>query len=274
MGNLFKKLTSNYSRTYRVAILGAGPAGLFTAHAFREKGWVVDIFSKNRKSHLYGAQYLHRPIVGLDGYREPSKLEYKLTGDIEVYKSKVYGAAPVDFVSPQKLVGTHEVWDIRRAYDDAWERYHPFIEHIEVGADFVWNLFIGNIHDLIVNTVPLPALCDKGHQFRATKVWSMGDAPDRGQRTPFRLPEDMTVVCNGEEQAWYRASRIFDHMTIEWPIDRKPPIPGGAEVLKPTGHACDCWRTYPKLWQVGRYGAWDKAQLSHSGYQRVMEKIK
>lgn len=262
------------SRERRVAILGCGPAGLFAAHAFMQKGWKVDIFSKARPSHLYGAQYLHRPIPGLDGADDGHRVEYTLRGTIDEYRQKVYGNTTVE-VSPQTLVGFHDVWDIRRAYADAWSKYGQLVEHIEVGPDFVWNLFIGNVHDVIFNTIPLPALCKEGHQFRATKVWAMGDAPDRGQYTPFRLPFNMQVECNGErDTGWYRASRVFDHMTIEWPADRKPPIPGVAEVIKPMYHQCTCWTLYPKFWTAGRYGSWTKGVLSHEAYYKVMEKIK
>lgn len=263
------------NRTKQAAILGCGPAGIFAAQAFVEKGWNVSIFSKKRESEMFGAQYLHAPIGDLDGYDAPADLAYTLRGDVEAYQAKVYGASPVGFVSPQRLVGNHQVWDIRRAYHDGYTRFTDRITDAHVDPDFVWQLFADSAYDIIFNTIPLPRLCKGGHIFRDTKVWAIGDAPARGIYAPFRLPQDMLVECNGEpDRGWYRASRIFDHTTIEWPADRKPPIPHVAEVSKPIAHNCDCWITYPKFWTAGRYGRWDKAELSHMAYYRVKEEIR
>ena len=48
-----------------VAILGCGPTGLVAAHACAMKHIPFVIFSKKRKSFLFGSQYLHEPIPGV-----------------------------------------------------------------------------------------------------------------------------------------------------------------------------------------------------------------
>jgi hypothetical protein len=102
----------------------------------------------------------------------------------------------------------------------------------------------------------------------------MGDAPERGRYAPFRVAEQ-TVVCSGDlDQGWYRASNIFGYTTVEWPADRKPPIPDLGEVTKPTHHNCTCWVSFPKFVTLGRYGSWDKSKLSHTAFYQIAEGVR
>lgn len=49
-----------------IAILGCGPSGLVAAHAAMQININkrVSVFSRNLRSPIYGAQYLHQPIPG------------------------------------------------------------------------------------------------------------------------------------------------------------------------------------------------------------------
>lgn len=263
----------------RAAVLGCGPAGLFTAHAFKVKGWEVDIFSAKRRSEMFGAQYLHRPIWGLDGDAESSALTYHLQGTTEGYRKKVYGDRSVEFVSPQKLVGEHRIWDIRRAYYDAWSRYSDHIIDMPgISAEWLrwdaadYGVTLSN-YRYIISTIPASKLCMRGHYFATQTAWAIGDAPERGVFCPIDVDKD-SVVCNGESSpGWYRASNIFGYKTAEWPEGSKPPVQNVAEIQKPIGTNCDCWVDLPHFFRAGRFGAWDKAELSHSGYNLVMEML-
>lgn len=267
------------------AVFGCGPAGLFAVHGLKAAGWDVTIFSKRGKSHMYGAQYLHAPIEGLSPSGEvPEEIHYKLNGDVGGYRDKVYGSTPVK-VSPQMLENRHMSWDIRAAYDNAWELYGGQVLDLEVTPAALgigspdapaqpimdWQEF-----DLIINTIPLNRICYQpdSHLFHSTQIWALGDAPDRGQFAPYR-PERNTVKCDGTTGVgWYRAANIRGHVTVEWPGNRKPPLPAVSPVTKPLYTDCTCYRdgTFPvKFAPMGRYGAWSKRVLSHHVYTQAAQ---
>lgn len=249
-----------------VLILGCGPAGLMAAHAVAIKtGQPPAIASKKRKSEMYGAQYLHRPIPNLKNGGSPALVKYQVWGSAEDYKTKVYGDTWLGSVSPEDLPEQHMAWDIRLAYNELWDLYHGWV--IDTNLKNIGPDGIEAMHKrfrLIISSVPKPLLCYKGHTFSAQKIKAIGDAPERGIFAPVTI-ERNTVVCNGEpEPSWYRASNIFGYKTVEYPEDANPPIPGLADVNKPLWNNCDCW---PDIVHVGRYGTWEKGVLSHHGFE-------
>lgn len=260
-----------FNRSKTAVVLGCGPAGMFATHALVEAGWSVAIWSKNRKSHMYGAQYLHQPIPGLP--ERNRTIDYRIQGSLEGYAHKVYGGTlQPDRVSPSTLTGKHLAWDIRAAYDSAWERYSDRVVEFDIDAATLRETLAAVRPRLCISTVPAPLLCLGGdvyqHQFFAQKVWAIGDAPEAGQLVPFACPGD-TVICNGErEVGWYRKSNVFDRTTVEWPEGSRPPIDGVAEVQKPISTNCDCM---PGVYRTGRYGRWQKGVLSHEAYFEVRE---
>lgn len=259
----------------KVAVLGCGPAGLMAAHAASRLDADVAVFSKKRKSRLFGAQYLHKPIPDVTNREDFVTVEYMLRGDVEDYRRKVYGRMWDGTVSPEDYADDHMAWDIRSTYDLLWDAYGQFVNDGDVDAAVVAGLINDSEFDLVVNTIPLPALCHQGHIFRGTEIVAAGDAPELGidVGTIYHCPPN-TVQCNGEDHpSWYRISRIFDHTTVEWPAGTKPPIGSSQTVTKPTSHNCDCWKRYPKFMSVGRYGSWTKGVLSHSAYDQVMERM-
>lgn len=252
----------------KAAVLGCGPAGLFAVHGLRDRGYDVTIYSKARKSDMYGAQYLHAPIDGLSPIdEEPLKVRYSLVGTASGYRDKVYGSIPVK-VSPEALDMEHLSWDIRSAYDYAWKLYGDDVVDTLISPEWMRSGELDR-YGLVVSSVPLPTLCAarEDHLFHATSIWAMGDAPRRGQYAPFR-PEPGTVICDGtRDRGWYRASNLYGHVTVEWPQSRKPPLPGIAEVAKPIYSTCDCYAHGKfRFVKVGRYGVWSKGVLSHQAY--------
>lgn len=256
----------------RVAVLGCGPAGLMAAHAVAESGNEPVVFSKKRKSEMFGSQYLHKPIPGVTDRDAHVTVDYMLRGTPEAYRRKVYGRNWDGTVSPEDLTEMHEAWDIRTTYDKLWEMYSDLVEDVDVDPAGVKFIKDRTDIDLVINTIPLASLCWQGHSFRAQEVVAAGDAPSRGidVGTVYHCPPD-TVICNGDEMpTWYRISRIFDHTTVEWPQGTKPPIGSASKVLKPTAHNCDCW---PEVFKLGRYGSWTKGVLSHTAFDRTMERM-
>jgi hypothetical protein len=265
----------------KVAILGCGPAGLFAAHAAVQAGHLVTIFSKPRKSYMRGAQYLHRPIPGLSG--EPFKVDYELWGTVEGYRSKVYGDMSDILVSPESLVGRADAWDIREAYDAAWELYGDGINDWDATAPGAWQ----EIADLergtvVISTIPATLLCHNlDHCFTSQKVWATEGLKrphemgfDGNSRDGVEYSRDNLVVCSGDpDDWWYRQSRIHGWENTEFPYDKKPNTTKVAvhEVTKPIATDCDC---FPTIHRMGRYGAWKKGVLSDAAYYDTKELLK
>lgn len=257
----------------RVAVLGCGPAGLMAAHAAKVNGAQVDIYSRKRKSELYGCQYLHAPIPGMTDVA-PVDVSYSLHGDVESYRQKVYGADWQGEVSPEDLVGAHTAWDIRRTYDNLWREYGPYVFGTDISHGWLANFLAVDAarYDCIISSVPRNILCRGGrHVFRSQRVWAIGDAPERGVFAPSYANRN-AVICNSlPSPAWYRAANVFGYSTVEW-ADRSMLTAGLGDVAspvdKPLAHNCDCW---PELIHVGRYGRWEKGVLSHTAFQSTID---
>jgi hypothetical protein len=259
-----KRLFGN--RVKRAAVLGCGPAGLFATHALLQKGWEVEVFSRKRRSEMYGAQYLHKPIPGLS-FGEGTPIRYSLFGTAEQYRQKVYGSRAV-IVSPEALTQQHLAWDIREAYFKAWNEYAHLIEPVaEIGPEFLIRLVNNRAYDRVLSSIPMPALCrDEHHKFDSQTIWAIGDAPERGTFCPIPCKPNTVALDGTPDVGWYRVSNVFGYTTAEWPESRKPPFENVSPVIKPIRHDCDCWQG---IVTVGRYGAWAKGYLSHQAYERA-----
>lgn len=249
------------------AILGCGPAGLFAAHALVQRGWRVVIYSNKRRSEMFGAQYLHRPIPGLTDATQGRHVQYQLLGGTaEEYRAKVYGRRSGIRVSPEELSADHTAWDIRAAYYTAWELYKDHILHTpHITSGWAWSL---SQEIKVISTLPAPTLCEnEEHSFDSQQVWAVGDAPERGVFCPVTEAKPFQVLCNaGTDTGWYRNANVFGYRTAEWPGGRKPPIEGIAAVEKPLSTNCDC---QPSIVRLGRYGEWRKGVLSHEAYEKA-----
>lgn len=230
----------------------------------------VGIYSRKIKSPLYGAQYLHRPIPNFTPERS-HLVDYMLHGDANDYRRKVYGNLWDGTVSAEELLESHRAWDIRATYDMLWDAWHPYITDGYIDTVWLMNMLASDKPDLVINSIPRPALCRAGHNFGSTNIWAAGDAPALGISIPYRCIEN-TVVCDGTDNvAWYRMSNVFGHTTVEWPGSlTRVPVNTASVVQKPTSHNCDCW---PEFLHVGRYGEWAKGVLSHTAYFNTYKKI-
>lgn len=259
-----------------IGIIGSGPAGLMAAHAATQNGHSVTIFSKRPgKSHLYGSQYLHQSVPGI--YCGPVvAVEYALVGgDLAKYRQKVYGDKWDGDVSPGTLDDFHKAWDIRVAYDSLWALYSRRIVFLNLDQRGDQNLRvmsgIGERRglDAIISSIPRTAWDADDGNFRYSEVWAIGDAPAEGRFCPIQPARDNRIVCDAsEDTGWYRLSKVFGHTTVEYPINRKPPVSGAARVLKPLDHRSTKgdW-----MYHVGRYGEWRKGVLSTDAYRKALQ---
>lgn len=251
-----------FALTKSVAILGCGPAGLMVAHAAEMAGWNFHIYSKKKKSPLFGAQYLHQEIPGLDCGPEIC-VTYSLVGTPEQYRHKVYGETWDGTVSPEDYLEEHSAWDLRSVYDYLWFKYGGEVEHCDLGlTGYALN---HQKYDLIISTVPRTVWDNNEEHFEKSYIWALGDGDY--QRVHMDRPDPFTVVCDGSSSVpWYRVSNIFGYATKEWPQwwnkpygTVSPPVPGAARVAKPlryTGNSA------PDFIHLGRFAQWEKGVLT------------
>lgn len=255
-------------------VLGCGPAGLFAATALSQSGYVVRIFSKPRKSELFGTQYLHAPIPELTDLQEPIRVSYRLNGTPEGYREKIYGINQVQ-TSVQTLERDHQAWDIRRAYDVAWAGWKNFVEEAQsIDGEQLSSIIAQFPKSPIVSSIPAPAICLKPdtHRFEAVEVWAAGDAPERDRWCPIDVAGENEILCDGtRDVGWYRTSKVFGYRSVEWPVrgEKRPPISGLSLINKPLRTDCDCFSN--RVLKVGRYGTWTKGVLSHTAYTQAAQ---
>ena len=269
----------------KVAILGCGPTGLLAAHACAQNGVEYKVFSKRRKSFLFGSQYLHNPIPGLDvGPGAPVK--YVTIGSPEEYRRKTHGKFWDGIIAPEDFETDHMAWNIRHAYDLLWQRYGRYVVDYEIVQDdhhgtfrSTWMDLALSHFDLVVSTVPRRVWKMPGEEFVYSEGWAAGDAPEHGLFVPYDTPEN-TIICDGSDDvSWNRLSRVFGYTTVEWPNDfeQKPPIANVAKIMKPLRYmenGSDNPANQPKVLHVGRYGKWQKGVVVTDAYDDVDRRLK
>jgi hypothetical protein len=238
------------------------------------------IFTRGERSTLYGAQFLGSDVPKL--ILRSQELQVSLQGTESEYRTKVYGPTYDGPVSPGAYVGKQTVYDIRQAYRDLWNHHERSINEMEFNA----NNFAGMIQSMkdvgfsfVFSSIPANSVCgnDK-HEFKSTKIYAIGDAPDAGINCPVRVPDRSVVYCGNGNASWYRAASVFGHCTTEWPSlnslgapRRPPPVFGAVPVFKPLSTNCNC---HSDVVRIGRYGEWKKGVLAHHAFDKVTQKLK
>jgi hypothetical protein len=265
-----------------VYILGAGPAGLLAAEAAHLRGCEVLVFTRPSesgnplKSELHGCQYLHAPLPSPDLAGDGHPVQYRLQGDVEGYRRKVYGARWRGEVSPDEYGSEepHMAWDLRSVYDQLWDKWYWRLVPKHINAGTLDSLLTHGRPYRMLSTIPAPALCVyPEHQFVSEDVWAIGETPT--QKPPVTC-DPFTVLCNGEpDTGWYRVANVYGHTTVEWPGGRrKPPLEGVVRVQKPLTTDCDCWMYQSGYRRLGRFGQWQKGVLVHQVFNDAMETLK
>jgi hypothetical protein len=265
--------------TKNVAILGCGPAGLMVAHAAAMSGWNFRIYSQKRKSKLFGAQYLHENIPGLE-HGGPMTVKYQLDGTPEQYRRKVYGEEWDGTVSPEDYIEEHYAWDLRAAYEHLWFVYGA--EIIDVDLSGAWPVGLNkrafpvwtNQADLVISTIPRTVWDNNPDNFKSTTVWAMGDGDY--ERVHLHRPPPFHVVCDGtKKHHWYRVSNIFGYCTMEWPqwwnqpfASVTPPAHGAVRVAKPLAYTGNAAQDFIHL---GRFAQWEKGVLTTDVFRESLK---
>ena len=202
----------------RVAILGCGPTGLLAAHACHRAGVSFDIYSVKRKSELYGSQYLHEPIPGLEFACGPeTPVKYVVRGTPEEYRRKTHGKWWDGQAAPEEFEPDHVAWDIRQVYMVLWNLYWRKINDFSIPTpeqqerefqefagsmvqphdppypdEYVMEEINGHLYDLIISTIPRNTWIRPGDKATWSEGWALGDAPERGLFVEDALKNELT----------------------------------------------------------------------------------
>jgi len=192
----------------RVAVLGCGPAGLLAVHAAKLAGYHVDCYSKDEKSVMRGAQYLHAPIPHLTNPAKRKTITFVKVGTRKGYAEKVYGKPDAPCSWDLFKEGPKSAWPIVAMYDMLWALYSHKIAHAAFGHRDSPLADIVSDYDVVFSTIPARVLCvDPEHHFFNSQhvVFTGGYAA----KEPLASFENV-VVYNGDlSKRWYRTSRIF-----------------------------------------------------------------
>lgn len=258
-------MSDDLSRT--VAILGSGPAAMMAAHACVMTETPYCIFTREGKSTIGGAQYLHEAIPGLTSENPDFHVRNVVEGDVDTYRVKVYGKdtgnlradQDVSFVEAARTP-FQPAWSLAEPYDRIYRAMEQGFNYVDDVAPMVPEMV--DKFGIVFSTIPLNMLCnDPAHLFRMTRVWILTEAPSD-------VPE-WTVVYNGtKDTSWYRASRLDGTVGGREYGPDAPLPPGQAEnlrtILKPTFHTCTCEHG---VIPIGRYGKWKKGELVHHAFK-------
>lgn len=268
-----------------VAILGCGPSGLLAAHACEQAGVRFKIFSKKRKSELFGSQYLHKHIDGVTHDTHYVDVVYEVRGTPEEYRRKVHGKHWDGHIAPEEFEPNHRAWNIRQAYDTLWTMYRTDIVDYEIRTFenneyfAAYNNLMGDLrldrYDLVISTVPRTIWKVEGEEFIYSQGWAMGDAPEKGIFVEMTVPEN-TIICDGTYlTSWTRASNVFGYTSLEWPHHAPRPHPMASVVTKPLHYTAASQNPNPTAdWlHVGRYGQWEKGIVVTDAYDDVVKKL-
>jgi len=280
----------------KVAILGCGPTGMIAAHACLTHGIYPQVFSRKIKSALYGSQYLHEPIPGID-HGEEEWVTYINKGTPEEYRRKTHGKFWDGIIAPADFETAHPAWDIRRAYNILWRKYHDLVQDYVIPsreapkipgdgyAHPYWTLNKDlNIdsYDLVISTVPRRIWAIEGEQYIYSLGWAVGDAPERGQFVNLEVP-DMTIICDGSpDVAYNRLSHVFGYKTVEWPAhcigrDVSVGIPA-SKLIKPLKYVPAEFDINPvngtRWLHVGRFGKWQKGVVVTDAWHEVQAELR
>lgn len=247
----------------KVLVLGCGPAGLLTAHAFRLTGHRIEIVSKKEPSFISGAQYLHSAIPELTDPWPEDEVQYYKIGKAEGYALKIYGAPDAGTSWPKFPEGPHKAWPLEQYYHQLWDMY---VDNIFDG-DFLPGMLTAALieYDFVASTIPLRALFPD-RQYKSEAVFIVPGVPEYYDRL-----EHHWILYNGNPSTpYYRASNLWQHKFTEYPSTfvNARYMPGSRMIHKPL--SSDVRNHYQNLALLGRFGRWEKGVLVDDAFRQAL----
>lgn len=251
-----------------VVVLGSGPAGLVAAEAAAALGHKVAILSQtNDPSPIGGAQYLHKPIPGINSKKPDYSIEMFKMGDASGYASKIYGDPERATSWDRYPEGSYPAWDMRATYSRLYRKWRPSVTAGTVRVETIPGLM--ERFGLIVSSVPKMTLCSRGHSFQSQPIYIVN------RKNP--LTEGMHYITyNGYPgNPWSRVSVFDGLMSYEYPSQPSELELCHKEAMalrKAVGNDCDCPEEFGIL-TVGRYGRWQAGVLVADVYEEVQNAL-
>lgn len=247
----------------KVAILGCGPAGLMAAHAAKVCGHEYDIYSRPVQSQLRGAQYLHEAIPGLH-LPGPKPIYIFKYGDEAGYAQKLYGDPYKETSFSRMKSGPHLGWSLQGAYEQLWKLHSDRIVSADIRAeDIPW---YERHYAAIFSTIPQKFLCaEPAHQFQYVTEYVRSGKLFLGERD---VPANHIVYNGLPNYQWHRASNLDGTLEYEF----ANPAPGAQKIVKPQATDCECW--HKVLFRIGRYGKWQRDELTSDAFREAYELLK
>lgn len=245
----------------KIAILGCGPSGLLSAHAAMLRGYHPEVFSIKRPSLMPGAIYCHEQIPQLLPVKS-DVINYAKLGSKEGYARKVYGSYNAPTSWDKFREGGHTGWSMKELYEQLWDKFERQIFDVQLHQGIIEQILMR--YDIVVNTVPLPAICCKPgeHVFHSKSIWVR-----REHRDVCEQLGDPCIIYNGDPHfAYYRTSLIFGGGSTEFAHE----VHNAEHGRKPLDNDCDCW---PEMVRAGRYGRWERGVLVNDAFRQVLAVI-
>lgn len=245
----------------RVAIIGAGPAGLAAAHAAQGMDYSVRIYAPKEKRRQRGPLLLQRPIPGITLSHPDGFIRQRVVGGtILDYRAKLYNDININ-INGDVLEKGYHAWRMQETYDKLWEMYAHHIIDVTLTAPMLKDLVTDDRIQLVVNTAPMNAFCERPgeHVFSFKAVKMIHEAMDE-----VGMNE---IVFNARpEDNWVRSSRIFGIESTEYKDGTAPHE--AIEITKPLNTTCDC---HPMVLRTGRFGAWKNETWVDTAYYNTRE---
>lgn len=262
-----------------VAIIGVGPAGLLAAWGCYMRNQPYRLFGigagdRAFKSEMGGSQFLHKSVPGLCDENAPdAMIKLKVIGSWRQYRLKVYGQDNVPFASIARAQDKQEMpaWSLENIYEFLWEAIADDGMNVvvgNVGPEQILNMVESNQFEAIVSTIPKPAVCLEAHAFNSQPVRIT-------QSTIIPESVDNMIIYDATwNTPWYRTSKVFGAVSTEYGFNCQDVVMEEPHLTrsKPMGSNCNCWEGTVNF--AGRYGAWDKALLSHDAFELTYDMFK
>jgi len=247
-----------------VVILGCGPAGLFAAQAIKEAGGHPIIHSAKKKSPIFGAQFLTRPIPGLT-LPSPDMVESVRLGTKERYAQRVYGESATPSTWADAKHWQEPAWNMQSAYDHAWDMFEADIVDMKLDSHDVEEMTA--FFPLVISTIPQWSICKGGHAFESISILITKEC-----LYDHKEAENLVVYNGTQEDGWYRSSVVFGQPSTETVAsDRSHMFFSGESNyesgFKIVGNDCDC---HPNLVRAGRMGTWKRGVLTGHAYEAAI----
>ena len=171
----------------------------------------------------------------------------------------------------EKVQPIAQAWDLRKTYDAAWEVFSDQIADTIVNPVDIEE-FTAQF-DLVISTIPAWSIClrPQEHYFESISTLVQKNMDFANFPALADLGENWVVYNGTHDYAWYRASNIFGHTSVEARsaahlVMNKNWEPG----FKIVGTDCDC---HPTVVKTGRMGRWERGVLTHHAFEQTVEAI-